>query len=947
MKKLLMFALLIMSMLTLFTACVCKDSEHVLPNEYYEVIKQPTCTQNGVGMKVCSECSFIIEVEIPMKDHSEKTVVVEPKCTEAGSITTVCTTCNKTLSKTSIPAKGEHAFPEEYTEVIQKPTCSKSGVALKKCKDCGYSIEVEIPTSEHTEQIVVVEPKCTEAGSSTTICSVCNKTLSTTVIPAKGHNTDKVEIVQKTCTKQGTKYFSCSVCDETVKKETIPASHAEGEYRIIKEPTCSAEGIKCLFCPDCNSKLKSDEPISKLPHTTAKNNWKQKLAPTCTEAGTDALTCDVCHAEVGEYRDVDALGHTASKWTVHSIVSCITDGEKTKICDRCNETVTDFEERWGHQFVNDGTNGDGWVITQMPTCETDGLRQRTCLRDGCSITETEVIKAFGHSCSEKFEIKDAPTCTKTGIQVKKCTVCAEELKSEILEMLSHESKDFEIITAPTCTNEGEKVYKCSCGIIVAWEKMPPSHKEDDGTVTLEPTCTTAGIKEINCSLCHKLLKIEQISPLGHKEGEWIIEDGKSATCTSNGERYKNCTRCGAEKTSFEVIEINGHKPSEWIVDVTATCHTTGERHKECSSCGIIMSREVIPVADHNNQGNWTVVAGKEATCTTNGFEEIICSNEGCGCVLDTREIKALGHDHSANWEETKPSTCYEFGIRELSCTRCHTVIESTTIAKLPHEYPSTPSSVTTSTCTTHGSMTYVCSVEACKHEKTVELDLAEHTYKNFSDIEYSVEATCQKGGEKEIRCTECNYLKETRETDPLGHSYTVTELVNPTCTDAGKKVETCSRCNDRVETPIKALGHSYEPAKVVDGKLEYTCSRCNDVKKEVIKDITFSVKIDGNKYSVINVSGGYGKYTFEFDIYENESATTPIKDNTPSTSSIYNSIPQYSSYILQITVRDSDGGKTTSVRYKLSNGAEIAMPSVESVMDGNLDAIAPSSKLED
>ena len=583
----------------------------------------------------------------------------------------------------------------------------------------------------------------------------------------------------------------------------------------------------------------------------------------------------------------------------------------------------------------------------MPTCETDGSRQRTCLREGCCITETEVIKALGHSCSDVFEVKDAPTCTKTGIQVKKCKVCGEELKSEIIAMLAHQGKNFEIVTAPTCTEEGEGVYKCSCGIIVDWEKIRPTHTEDGGTVIAEATCTAGGTKEIKCSLCHKLLRIEQIPQLGHDESDWIIDEGKSPTCTTDGERYKNCTRCNAQRTSFEVLSATGHHSSEWIVDVSPTCQTTGEHHKECLFCGVITTKGVIPVTAHNNQNNWTVVAGKEPTCLTNGFEELKCSNEGCNCILDTREIKALGHDYRGEWKESKPSTCYEFGVRELNCARCNTVIESKTLAKLAHEYASTPTSITPSTCTTNGSMTFVCSVESCGHEKRVELDLLEHTYKNFEDIEYSVEPTCHEGGQKEIRCTVCNYLKETRETDALGHNYVVTDSLNPSCTAAGKKVETCSRCNDKKETAIKPLGHSYGAAKVIDGSLEYTCGRCQDVKKEVIKDITFDVKIDGNKYSVINVSGGYGSYTYEFDIYENESAATPIKNNAPSKSSIYNSIPQYSKYILQITVRDSDGGKTTAVRYRLSNGAEISMPSAASASNGSIDAILPSSKSED
>lgn len=79
----------------------------------------------------------------------------------------------------------------------------------------------------------------------------------------------------------------------------------------------------------------------------------------------------------------------------------------------------------------------------------------------------------------------------------------------------------------------------------------------------------------------------------HKYGEWKIE--KSATCTSNGYKKRNCLGC--EKTEEAIIYATGHDWSEWKVVKDATCTTQGERSRTCGICKAYEGYS-IPVISH-------------------------------------------------------------------------------------------------------------------------------------------------------------------------------------------------------------------------------------------------------------------------------------------------------------------------------------------------------------
>ena len=156
----------------------------------------------------------------------------------------------------------------------------------------------------------------------------------------------------------------------------------------------------------------------------------------------------------------------------------------------------------------------------------------------------------------------------------------------------------------------------------------------------------------------------------HQSTDWIID--KQATCTENGSKHKECTKCH-EKLDTEVIEALGHTESDWIIDKQATCTENGSKHKECTVCHEKLDTEVIEALDHT-ESDWIV--DKQATCTENGSKHKECTV--CHEKLVTEVIESLGHD-LVHYEKEDP-TCTKKGHKAYdTCTRC----SYTTYEKIP------------------------------------------------------------------------------------------------------------------------------------------------------------------------------------------------------------------------------------------------------------------------
>ncbi|MCH5156746.1 MAG: hypothetical protein J1G02_02585 [Clostridiales bacterium] len=138
-----------------------------------------------------------------------------------------------------------------------------------KCEYCSADVsESHVPTTTHSD------PTCTQAGVTTTTCSVCKAVLNTETIPALGHTSDGGNVTQEsTCAQMGVKTFTCITCNEVIKTESIAKiDHEWDEGVVTKQPTLEFDGVKTYTCVNCGKttrenipKLEEQPPVDDKP----------------------------------------------------------------------------------------------------------------------------------------------------------------------------------------------------------------------------------------------------------------------------------------------------------------------------------------------------------------------------------------------------------------------------------------------------------------------------------------------------------------------------------------------------------------------------------------------------------------------------------------------------------------------------------------------------------
>ena len=464
------------------------------------------------------------------------------------------------------------------------------------------------------------QPTCTESGLLERICSCGEKEQEP--VAALGHTPG----AKATCTTAQT----CTVCHVTL---TPATGHTYGEWYETKAPTETAQGEKRRDCGDCDAY--ETAPLSPLAHDH--NNWPATIlpgvAPSCTTPGkTEGKKCSNCGEILVAQNSIPATGHSFGEWYETKAPTETTQGEKRRDCGDCDAYETAPVAPLAHDHNN-------WPATILPgvapSCTTPGKTEgKKCSNCGEILVAQNSIPATGHSFGEWYETK-APTETTQGEKRRDCGDC-DAYETAPVAPLAHDHNNWPATilpgVTPTCTTPGKTEGKvCSgCGeILVAQTELPVTDHKYRITVQ-EVSCTTQGYTAYICIYCEGGYVRDYQDALGHSFGEWYVT--KAPTETEEGEKRRDCARCGEFETA--AVEVQTHNHADWgtviLPGVMPTCTTPGKTEgKKCAGCGeILVPQTSLDPVSHDYAMHGNASCGKEAcklfhSCRYCGFSLLI------------------------------------------------------------------------------------------------------------------------------------------------------------------------------------------------------------------------------------------------------------------------------------------------------------------------------------
>ena len=263
-------------------------------------------------------------------------------------------------------------------------------------------------------------------------------------------------------------------------------------------------------------------------------------AATCTEDGYGDYSCECGYVF---HKDYIAPGHDyLEEITVKA--GCTTAGKKTFTC-HCGDSYSQIIPATGHSLQKSHLD---------PTCVTDGKDCYVC-RSCLAEFSVKVLPATGHTAGD-WEIESEPTCTKSGVKIKKCITCKEVLETENFGEAKGHTYEETVISEATCAANGRKKYTCHCGY--TYTVTTPMLEHDTVRYYTPPTCFVPGMEYYLCNTCGNMIGDMEIIPeTGHIYG-WAVET--APTATESGSKKQVCTGCGEETGVVETIPATGFEP---------------------------------------------------------------------------------------------------------------------------------------------------------------------------------------------------------------------------------------------------------------------------------------------------------------------------------------------------------------------------------------------------
>ena len=345
---------------------------------------EPTCTAPGYVYNLCSTCGYEYTEEYGAAlGHSYTYEIVDPTCTDSGKTVYICS-CGDTYYEDEVDPLGHH-----YSAYIIGPTCTEEGKTVYTC-DCGDTYFETIVALGHLDDIVLPaqDPTCTEIGFSSGVrCSRCSViTTAQNSVPALGHLNDVIfPSKAPTCEKPGlTVGAQCSRCNTVTLAQSVVPATGHSYTSSVVEPDCINDGYTEHTCAVCGSHY-TDASVPALGHNYGEATCEEAAtcitcgAPTGSPIGHDwsLPTCTdpkICQRNGCDATDGEPLGHSLSEYIctepqtcirgcgytvgekgTHTVLVTYADGTVTYVCSDCSTSFSLATQ----QYYMDGSGYNG------------------------------------------------------------------------------------------------------------------------------------------------------------------------------------------------------------------------------------------------------------------------------------------------------------------------------------------------------------------------------------------------------------------------------------------------------------------------------------------------------------------------------------------------------------------------------------------------------------
>ena len=244
-----------------------------------------------------------------------------------------------------------HAYETQYDadgevtgQHLTRTTCAFCGAVNVHLPedDPNYGKDVALPEDCEYED-TVIEPTCTEGGSTIHTCTKCGGSYRDSFTEPLGHDFGEGEtVLHCSCNGEGLSEKRCVRCGYHLLEAVSPEGHTPGDPATCTDP--------CL-CEVCGAVLE-------LP--TGHDYETETVLPTCTDFGYTRSVCSVC----GDERQSDflpPLGHKESGWIIDREADFTETGLRHKECELCHTVlVTETVDRL-YRSVRTDNHGEAAV----------------------------------------------------------------------------------------------------------------------------------------------------------------------------------------------------------------------------------------------------------------------------------------------------------------------------------------------------------------------------------------------------------------------------------------------------------------------------------------------------------------------------------------------------------------------------------------------------------